>query len=393
MTPVTNPTARRDGRPGAPATAARPRPHGDPVLMVCGDLSNLGDLALLAQNLEVARRDGRRALVRRYAPLPPEVEAQVMAAGGAFVDGRRPLAFLRAAWGRDVVIGGGQLVRDNVSLRALAILAAGIAAARAGGGRVTARGLGVGRLRDPARRRLWGAILGRCDRVAVRDAGSAAAARDLAPRAPVVLAADMAFLPSRLHGTIRGPNGPTDGTREDGLILVAPCLDPGEGRSMEGPGLAALLALAREAVGPGRAVLACHDPRPGMDGLAADRIAAGLPATPFDRLDGYALETLLAAYRGAALVVTNRLHATIFSLLSGAPVLVVADGTAKTREACEAFAIPSVDLTGPPDEAGLGAAVAAALGFDRAARAAALADASRRAELNLAPPPPSGAMA
>lgn len=298
-----------------------------PWLIYCGDLCNLGDLALLLQNLE-HRPAGRRAYVRRWAPLPAEIAVQVTAAGGELVDGRRLLTFLWRAWRCDVVIGGGQLVRDNVSLASLVAQYAGALAARLGGGAVTTRGLGVSAIGDPRRRRLWRALLRLAPVVRVRDPGSAGNAAMLVGAERVVLTADMAFVPGALHAALAGGGGRRN------RIIVAPCIDGSEGRSMS----AELLRHILSAAGDGELVFACHDPRPGMDGAAARALM--MPGARI--VEGWSLPALLAEYRRASLVVTNRLHAIIFALLADSPILVIDDGTAKTRFIAERFGLPVV---------------------------------------------------
>ena len=65
-----------------------------PVMLIGGDLCNLGDLALLLQNLGQAPAEGRRTFVRRWAPLPEQVEQQVRDAGGIFIPGKHLARFL-----------------------------------------------------------------------------------------------------------------------------------------------------------------------------------------------------------------------------------------------------------------------------------------------------------
>lgn len=344
-----------------------------PLLFFCGDLHNLGDLALLLQNLEAAPPT-RRLYVRRWSPLPDAIEAQVAAAGGILVSGRGA-AFLALAFRSDIVIGGGQLVRDNVSLASLVTqLAAGLAA-RGGGGRVETRGLGVGRITRAIPRLLWRLLLRLAPVVRVRDEASARNAAALVGEGRVRLTADMAFLPGRLHARA-SPDTPAR------HILIAPCTDPGEDRAFDGPGLPLLAAALGKALPDLPIAYAAHDPRPGMDAQAAEALAArGLAGRP--PAHGWSLPALLADYHAAALVVTNRLHAIIFALLAGRPVLIVDDGNSKTAAIATRFAIPSVSLVRNGD---VSAAVDVALRYDRAARAETLATMARAAAANLAPP-------
>ena len=343
-----------------------------PYLFYCGDLYNLGDLALLLQNLEHVA-PGRRAYVRRWAPLPAAIEAQVAAAGGALVDGRRPLAFLRLARQCDVVIGGGQLVRGNVSLPSLIAQYAGVAAARLGGGSVSTRGLGVSAIRDRPRRILWRALLRLADKVRVRDSYSVELAAVLVGRERVVQTADMAFLPGCLHRAAQ-----PDTARD--RIVIAPCIDGSEGRAMTAATLAPLLAAARGHRAGDRVVFVCHDPRPSMDAAATQRLIGALDLPCARIVDGDSLAALLAEYRRAALVITNRLHAMIFALLADCPIVVVDDGNAKTRFVADHFSLPVV---GGDDGDAIADATTRALVYRPGGRAAALDAMARRAAANL----------
>lgn len=327
-------------------------------VFVCGDLHNLGDLKLLLQNL--ALTGGRGGVVRRWAPVPEEVQRQVAAAGGELVSGKAMLRFARRAFGAQLVFGGGQLVRDNVSVAALAGLLLAVLSARLGGGGLVTRGLGVSAIRSPLRRVLWRAILARCPVVNLRDERSVRNLRHLLPGKAWAVHADMAFLPTDGLQAIVPGNG------ERRWIVVAPCVDPGEARTIEGRVLDAVVGQALVRLPGARLMIACHDPRPGMDGAAARRLAARWPEHRIAVFDGHDLGALIALYREAALVVSNRLHALIFAALADVPALAVDDGTAKVRVAADDLAIPVLPLEDP---AGAAAALEAALSFDRMARA------------------------
>ncbi len=346
---------------------------GRPLLFFCGDLHNLGDLALLLQNLEAAPRT-RRLYVRRWAALPEEIEAQVAAAGGTLVSGRGT-ALQALAFRSDIVIGGGQLVRGNVSLASLVTQLIACLAARGGGGRVETRGLGVGRITRAVPRLLWRLLLRLAPVVNVRDEASADNAATLVGRDRVRLTADMAFLPSRLHARAAADTAARH-------ILIAPCTDPGEDRAFNGPGLPLLAAALARALPDLPIAYAAHDPRPGMDAQAAEALAAHGLAGRIPT-HGWSLSALLADYHAAALVVTNRLHAIIFALLAGRPVLIVDDGNSKTAAIAARFAIPSVSLIRNGE---VSAAVDAALRYDRAVRAETLAAMARASAANIAPP-------
>jgi exopolysaccharide biosynthesis predicted pyruvyltransferase EpsI len=80
-----------------------------------------------------------------------------------------------------------------------------------------------------------------------------------------------------------------------------------------------------------------------MDAMAAERLAEQLPASETIIHTSYELDDLFDVYAKAGLIITNRLHASIFSILSDRPVLVVDDGTHKIATIAKLFEIASVD--------------------------------------------------
>lgn len=333
------------------------KPAGRRQVFVCGDLHNLGDLKLLLQNLAVT--EGRGGTVRRWAPLPAEIEEQVAAAGGNLVPGKAILKFAWHARGAEIVLGGGQLVRDNISQAALAALLLAVISARLGGGRLITRGLGISAIRSPLRRLLWQAVLSLSSTVNLRDEASGRNLRQLLPRKAYAVNADMAFLPTRSTHAIT----PGDAVRR--WIVVAPCVDSSEGRSLEGAALDAAVDAALAKVPGAGLVIACHDPRDGMDKAAAARLRDRWKDREVAVMDGYDLSDLISLYREAALVLTNRLHSLIFSILADAPALAIEDGTAKVRVVADRFAIPVLHRA---DAEAADSCVTEALGFDRSAR-------------------------
>lgn len=342
-------------------------------VFVCGDLHNLGDLKLLLQNL--ALTEGRGGVVRRWGALPDAVIRQVERAGGEVVSGRHVLAFAARAFGREVVFGGGQLVRDNVSVPSLLGLLLAAWSARLGGGRFVTRGLGVSAIHSPLRRFLWRAILRNCALVNLRDDTSARNLARLLPDKPLAVNADMVFLQTAGFPAASAP------VAQPRWVVVAPCVDGSEARSLEGEALEATLAAALAALPGARIAIACHDPRDCMDRPVAHRLAARWSEHDPAVFDSFDLSRLTDLYREAALVVTNRLHALIFAVLADAPVLAIEDGTAKVRVVADRFSIPVLSRHSPD---GAEDQVGAALGFDRSHRARVRGDMACMAALNLA---------
>jgi polysaccharide pyruvyl transferase WcaK-like protein len=320
--------------------------------MIAGDLHNLGDLALLLVNLDHARREGRPALVRQWGSVPKAIARQAEAGGGKIVDGRAPGAMLRLGLGSDMLIGGGQIVRQNTSLRALTYLAMLTLAVRLGGGRIETRGLGISET-SGLRRILWRFVLARCESLNLRDRQSFGRAAILAPRVQARLTADMVLagdLPARaVRRSVAGPS-----------IVVAICEDASESRSVPAGALQALLAAAK-ARWPGIPVRAAiHDLRPGAD---RDFLMRALGDDHDVLIDdgGGDLGELLATYRDAVIVITNRLHSGLFATVFDRPVAVLDDGNDKLRVLYEQLGAARIDLR-VPTEADAAAALDNALG-------------------------------
>lgn len=83
---------------------------------------------------------------------------------------------------------------------------------------------------------------------------------------------------------------------------------------------------------PGSVVrIVAHDVRPGMDYVIMQRISESLAVKGIDSelLLPDSLEDLMSIYRESDHVITNRLHAIIFSCLSGCKFSIIEDGNVK----------------------------------------------------------------
>lgn len=302
----------------------------------------MGDLALLLQNLELARAAGRVSMVRYWNPVPPSTIAQIIAAGGKMASGRDTRSFLRLAYTSDVVIGGGQMIRANIGRKALLTLLMTVLAARSGHGLVTTRGLGVARITGKSQRIIWRTILQCADRVRVRDIQSRDAARYLmGPAGKIDLTADMAFYLTPLHERL---NATPDLRRH---IIIAPCTEKSENRSFGGPRLAAVVDALRRQVNGNSLSFVPHDTASGMDMPVCERLSDEFSDLDSGVFASNILETVLDHYGQSSAILTNRLHAAIFGVLSGRPVIVADDGTGKLLALAKMFDLTVIDLRKP----------------------------------------------
>lgn len=334
-------------------TASRPRR----ALIYAGQAENVGDLAIIMSGAALLRDAGIAdvAVSQWGAPTGP-ARAAFAAAGLRLVPSKRLGTSLAASWGALHVVGGGQLVRANQSAAALTLLLARLAVGRLSGGRAVALGLGVGDPGGGLRGGLWRQILRLCEAVCVRDNRS----REIAARLGVepVLTGDLVFL---LDGLFDGA-----GAAPRDTVVVAPCIDPGEGRRVEPAHVAGLVAEARRRWPDARIVFALHDAA--LDRGAAEFLAreAGIAA---DVLDSGDPRDFAALYARSRLTLTNRLHAVIFSLCAGAPVICLDDG-GKMGAAAADMRLASLAVAARPAAADLAGLVdrAATIAADTLAR-------------------------
>jgi len=338
------------------------------VLFFSDDLNNVGDLFLLVQNLELVSKEDTLVLVRQHGAIAPQIRKRLEELGVHLINSKSLWGFMAACWRSNVVIGGGQMVRDNVSLRGLVILVFGSALARLSGGGVTARGIGVSPIRKTHVKALWRRVLRFCDRVVVRDATSVANASQLVALSKIELAADMGFYPSKQIERLR--NAADVIPSESACVIIAPCID-GE-RVMAGPALHELIDALKLVFPRSEMVVLCHDIREEMDKRAASVIMDQCGLGDAQVVAPHDLDTVFSYYEQASFVVTNRLHSAIFSLLSGRPLLVWMDRSEKLKNVCADFAIPSVRTEESAEE--IREKVAASLRFNRSHREAVLSE-------------------
>lgn len=349
-----------------------------PAVILCDDLDNLGDLCLLLQNLAY---ENKGALVRRWAAIPPDIEAEVHHAGGTTVSARDVWGFARQCIGRKVVLGGGQFVRDRTSYRALGGILIAAIAARLTGGRVVTRGLGVSRMRSIGRRFLFWAILFLAQPVRLRDAESLVNLRQWGFGLRKRVTMDMAFLDSPLMRSLFAVRN--DGGERRSGIVIAPCEDRHENRAIIGPALDALVQAGCAQLGTRRVRIVCHDPRAGMDLAAASCLAERLSDFEVEIVSAASLQDLAREYRGAALIFSNRLHAIIFGAFAEAPTIAFSRAGGKILPFADALAIDTVCPDRACGQHEAEQLVARALQFDVEDRRVRRAAMSEAAHLNL----------
>jgi hypothetical protein len=247
---------------------------------------------------------------------------------------REPLSTARAAFHADLIIGPGQIVRDNMGIWFLIALTALILVSRCSGGRCHVVAISVGKMLARLHILLWKIIILSSSQVSFRDSTSMKRGEGIfGPNRRFKRTSDLAFLETPLLRPLRDPHSLTGA--HSPFVIVAPCCDPDEGRILTaGPAVAIALAAARAAKCD-RILFVAHDIRDGADKkLATDcnRILAEVHCAGQVNASVLAtdsIDALLNAYAMARLVATNRLHSALLGMLAGRPVFSISDGSGK----------------------------------------------------------------
>jgi polysaccharide pyruvyl transferase WcaK-like protein len=168
------------GQTGAPAT---PSARGLAIYGGYGGV-NVGDEMLLRAAVLQARAKGYRGEIVAIGPVEPPADAVAVdyhPLGVRFVTWRAPLAALRAVAGRDLFVGGGQLIDGGGGVKVPGLILALALASRATGGRLAIGGVSTARLESPAVRRAFGLLFRLADRIVTRDEASLGDIAAIAP--------------------------------------------------------------------------------------------------------------------------------------------------------------------------------------------------------------------
>ena len=312
------------------------------ALCIVEDLENRGDalIALVETNFLRTRSGYETVQVATWEQPPVPVETDLGGQDVAATSIRLgPARFLRSCCAADLYVGGGNMLRPDVSRRWLVTLIAGLTLCRLFGGTATCVGIGAVHGEKGIHRVLWATCLMLCSKVHAREERSAQIVRDDHPliASRVDVTTDVVFvddIPSRPHDPERR------------TCIVAPAFDRSEGRTVEAP---QVVRLVEELARTGRithVVLVAHDPRPHMDGDLCMSLAAELQSSGVDiRVvlpDGPS--ALLDEYAKADLVVTSRLHGLILGALHALPVLRLPDVSNKMAPFGIALGYPAMNF-------------------------------------------------
>lgn len=321
------------------------KPH---ALCIVESIENLGDAFIALAESEHLSRSGRYpggVVVATWRPAGAEVTSDLTRGGVCVAPiAPNPWRFLRRCIGADVFIGGGNMLRPDVSTAWLLGVTAGCAVARLTGGRVSVVGAGAVAMPADRRHMLWSGLLALASRIQLREEQSAALTRRDHPRAAraVSVTGDAAFV---------SPSSAAPALLAEGTCLFAPGHDPAAARTVDAD---LVVEIVRALIGQGRlrrVLVVAHDPRAGLDGDACEQLGARLRrefAVEVSVVLPRGTRELLGLYATASVVVTNRLHSLIVAALHGLPVLCLHDATDKLVPFARALGYPGTASTWTP---------------------------------------------
>lgn len=231
---------------------------------------------------------------------------------------KNPIAAARAVIGRDLFIGGGQLIDGMPGIKNPLIQAGLAAIVKATGGRVVVGGVGVGKLQGKAVRIAYGQLFALADAIIARDDDAAEVMRAISPSqaARIHSEADTVFA---IADSIAGPQPvPVHDRRVVAFAIHhAPHLP-----MTDAPMAVAAMKRILDALPEGhRLELLAHDRRAEYDLEFAQHIAAQL-ADPRVSVRTFAdTEECIDAYRKIRTIVSLRMHPIIIGLCAGCFVL------------------------------------------------------------------------
>lgn len=311
------------------------------VLIFAGQADNVGDLAIILATRRLLTSIGISKIgVLQWVSPSTAARAKFFEEEISVILSKSLISFLKSLNSLHI-IGGGQMIRNNQSIKSIILLLVRVKISKLTGGRAIAIGLGITNIERRLPQILWRKILSYCDYVCVRDEKSFANAISLG--AHPLLAGDLVFLLEDLFDY--------EVTQRD-AIVIAPCIDASENRNMNAKHILALVSEARRRYPTARLVYALHDnvlDKPAMEaisretGLCADEVvASGQPAD------------FAALYSRSVLTITNRFHSVIFSLKARTPVVCCNDG-GKIDAATKEMGLASIKITDSADERAIAA--------------------------------------
>ncbi|MGI3167738.1 polysaccharide pyruvyl transferase family protein [Pseudooceanicola sp. C21-150M6] len=313
------------------------------VIIFSGALDNVGDLALLQSCVEGLRRQSDFAFAQIWSycwgDVPETAKMALERMDVAPISGKsiKPYTLL----GPDTLLlwGGGQLLRNNASNNSLRAAEALSRLAILTGAKTAVIGCGVSELSADKVKR-YRRIFKNADLFAVREDFSVVGAAPLLKKVKPVVTQDLAFSFGALWEPYTADSNRTS-------LLVAPCEDDSEQRTVDDEQILQLILAAKHRYPNLATEFISHDVRPHMDPAVCQKLSIALSQKDISSTQNSSLilSEVLRTYERSHLVVTNRMHAAIFAYARGCAVIIVDDGNPKTRAIAKKLGLVTVPVS------------------------------------------------
>ena len=303
---------------------------------------NVGDEAILYSVVEMMRRDGHGAIVRRviFSAVPTAAAKELYDRLQLEIVRKRDVyKLLRTLSSMRLVIGGGQLLNGAPFPKGLLFIFLASAINRLFGFRPVIIGIGADNLRGFISRCLVAAILRICTSIGCRDDQTYLCLQRMSPRNRLRRTADVVFVSAILK--LRQPETASRKSNTN-RIVVAPHRDPRWKQSCSAHMSELVTSIAR-AFPSKRITVVAHDVRLRFDGgllsELEDKVNDGVEYCLLD-----SLEKAIDLYSDTDFVVSSRMHPLIIGMICGARPIALAEST-KVKELCRELNLPSVCVT------------------------------------------------
>ncbi len=252
-----------------------------------------------------------------------------------------------------LILGGGTLLSDKMSLKTLLILAMLVALARLQGTKIVALGLGVTSISGYLRRFLARFILRAASKVCIRDESSLEACRSLSPKTSFVLTADLVFSANIAH---RLGSKNQQILEKNQLTLAFTLAEPFLSGQIEGVNrhkvLHAVAASIKYCIGKGHSVklvgfqrLDVADKNSISDISLFETLVTEHEIKGAELVDiSHSIDSLPALYENLHIVVGMRFHSLVLSALSNVPFVGISCDH-KVSSLCKSFGMPCIDAS------------------------------------------------
>jgi polysaccharide pyruvyl transferase WcaK-like protein len=300
-------------------------------LIYSEDLNNYGDLSLVVQAVSTVKSKdpGSDVKVLSWNAVPDFASKELQNYNVKIVSDRWLYLFQSLRAKGFALWPGGQLIRNNSSNKYLILMVLLTACFRINGVSMIVMGAGASNI-GKFKAFIYRMIFRNTDRFYVRDSETKYLLENKGFFSDIEVSADLMF--SRLGAanyTLRSAE--YSPSKEKACMTIAPCYSEDEGRLFD------VDQLVRNVVefcasNPDYVVrVVAHDVRPGMDDIIMQKISMLLAEKSIyvELLFPRSLNELINIYRESELVITNRLHAIIFSCLSECKFSIIEDGNVK----------------------------------------------------------------